>query len=395
MKLCLLSLAIGTFALGIAEFTMMGILGDIARDIQISIPSAGQLISAYAFGVSVGAPGLLLIRKMPLKRIMLILAAIITVGNALIAVSPDFHTMLVSRFISGLPHGAFFGAGAIVCSRLSPGRGASAVAIMVGGMTVANIIGVPAATYIAGVLSWRGTFAIVSLLGICTLSAILLWMPSLPSLPDTGLKGQFRFLGHGGAWLIYAGVFFGQASVYCWFCYIEPVMTQITGFHQSAMTWIMVVAGIGMFFGNFLAGYMADRHHPALVSGMLTAAVVVIMPGLYLLAGYEVPSVILMFCATACLFGIGGPAQYMIVKFSKGGEMLGGAGIQIAFNVANAVAALIGGFAIRSGGGFQSPALLGLPLAAIGATAFFVLYRRYCCEDSGAVPTTVRSKAYQ
>ena len=140
MKLCLLSLAIGTFALGIAEFTMMGILGDIARDIQISIPSAGQLISAYAFGVSVGAPGLLLIRKMPLKRIMLILAAIITVGNALIAVSPDFHTMLVSRFISGLPHGAFFGAGAIVCSRLSPGRGASAVAIMVGGMTVANII---------------------------------------------------------------------------------------------------------------------------------------------------------------------------------------------------------------------------------------------------------------
>ena len=285
MKLSLLSLAIGTFALGIAEFTMMGILGDIARDIQISIPSAGQLISAYAFGVSVGAPGLLLIRKMPLKRIMLILAAIITVGNALIAVSPDFHTMLVSRFISGLPHGAFFGAGAIVCSRLSPGRGASAVAIMVGGMTVANIIGVPAATYIAGVLSWRGTFAIVSLLGICTLSAILLWMPSLPSLPDTGLKGQFRFLGHGGAWLIYAGVFFGQASVYCWFCYIEPVMTQITGFHQSAMTWIMVVAGIGMFFGNFLAGYMADRHHPALVSGMLTAAVVVIMPGLYLLAG--------------------------------------------------------------------------------------------------------------
>lgn len=122
MKLSLLSLAIGTFALGIAEFTMMGILGDIARDIQISIPSAGQLISAYAFGVSVGAPGLLLIRKMPLKRIMLILAAIITVGNALIAVSPDFHTMLVSRFISGLPHGAFFGAGAIVCSRLSPGR---------------------------------------------------------------------------------------------------------------------------------------------------------------------------------------------------------------------------------------------------------------------------------
>lgn len=377
MKRSLVALALGTFALGIAEFTMMGILSDVARDLDISVPTAGHLISAYALGVAVGAPGLIFLRRLPLHRLMMLLAAVIAVGNACVALSPGFGTMLCARFLAGLPHGAFFGAGSIVATRLSPGKGASAVAVMVGGMTVANVVGTPSATFVSNVLSWRIAFGIVSLIGLLALVAIRLWVPKMDALPDTGIRGQFRFLGKAAPWLIYAGVFFGQASVYCWFSYLEPIMTNVTHFTMDDMTWIMILAGTGMVAGNFLAGRMADRHHPSLVSGLITAAVVPVMVTIYFCAPFRVPSVALMMLATACLFGLGGPAQFMIVRFSKGGEMLGGAGIQIAFNVSNAVAAAIGGAAIRGGMGWEAPALLGIPLAALGAASFLILYRLY------------------
>lgn len=377
MKKSLLALALGTFALGIAEFTMMGILSDVAHDLDITIPTAGHLISAYALGVAVGAPGLVFVRKMPLRSVMLLLAGMIALGNALVALSPTFATMLGARFLAGLPHGAFFGAGSIVSTKLSPNAGASAVAVMVGGMTVANMVGVPLATFISSTFTWRIAFGVVALTGLLTLLAIRAFVPKMAALPDTGIKGQFRFLKHGAPWLIYAGVFFGQASVYCWFSYLEPAMTRLAGIPMADMTWVMVLAGLGMVLGNFFAGRMADRHHPSLVSAWIAATVIPVMAGLYLLAHDMIPSLALMTVATACLFGIGGPAQFMIVRFAKGGEMLGGAGIQIAFNVSNAVAALIGGTAIRAGMGYNAPALLGIPLAAVGATAFFLLYRRY------------------
>ena len=167
MKKSLLALAIGTFALGIAEFAMMGILSAVARELDVSIVKAGNLISAYSAGVAIGAPGLVLLRRWPLKRLLLLLTAMIAVGNAAAALSPGYYTLLAARFVSGLPHGAFFGAGAIVCSRLADvGKGAQAVAVMVGGMTVANVVGVPGATFVTNVISWRVAFAIVSFFGM-------------------------------------------------------------------------------------------------------------------------------------------------------------------------------------------------------------------------------------
>lgn len=378
MKKSLLSLAFGTFALGIAEFGMMGILNDVAADLGISVVNAGHLISAYSTGVAVGSPFLIILRKLPLRRLMLLLAAVIALGNAMVSLSPNFTCLLISRFISGLPHGAFFGAGAIVCSRLAgQGKGASAVAVLVGGMTVANLIGVPGFTFLCHLVSWRLPFAIVSLGGALAFVAIRSWVPVLSPLPDTGVKGQFRFLTHLAPWLIYGGVFFGQASVYCWLSYIAPIMTQVTHFSNDAMSLIMVIVGGGMVFGNFLAGKLADRYSPALVTAVFASVVVVLMPMVYFFAGYKIPSVIFAFVAPGLLFGIGGPLQYIIVKFAKGGEMLGGAGIQIAFNVSNAVAAVIGGMAIRHGFGLASPALVGVPCAVIGAISLFVLYYKY------------------
>lgn len=374
----MLALAIGTFALGIAEFAMMGILSAVARELDVSIVKAGNLISAYSAGVAIGAPGLVLLRRWPLKRLLLLLTAMIAVGNAAAALSPGYYTLLAARFVSGLPHGAFFGAGAIVCSRLADvGKGAQAVAVMVGGMTVANVVGVPGATFVTNVISWRVAFAIVSFFGMLAFAGMRAWVPYLKPLPDSGLEGQFRFLRHAEPWLVYAGVFFGQASVYTYLSYIDPVMTEVAGFSAASMSWIMVVAGLGMVVGNMLAAKLSDRYSAALVTGILAACVVVIMPVLYLCASMKVPVVILSFVATACLFGIGGPLQYIIVRYAKGGEMLGGAGIQIAFNVSNAIAAVLGGAAIHAGFGIASPALAGIPCAVIGAAALFILHYRY------------------
>lgn len=370
------SLAIGTFALGIAEFGMMGILGDVADGIGVGIVEAGHLISAYSLGVAVGAPALIIMRRMPLKQLMLLLAAIIFAGNLLAALSPEYHVLLAARFLSGLPHGAFFGAGAIVCSRLATeGQGAAAVAVMVGGMTIANVVGVPLATFVSNVLSWRMAFGIVSLFGALAYAGMRIWLPSLAPLPDNGFKGQFRFLRHLAPWLIYTGVFFGQASVYCWLSYIEPVMTDVARFSGSAMTWIMMLAGAGMVTGNALSGKLADRHGAALVTGCIAAGLVFVMAAVYFCASMQIPSLILCFMATAGLFGIGGPLQYLIVRYAKGGEMLGGAGIQIAFNVSNAFSASVGGIAINHGLGLASPALVGIPFAIIGAASLLILYR--------------------
>lgn len=378
MKKSWIALAVPTFCLGIAEFGMMGFLDDVARGLGIGVVEAGRLISAYSLGVAVGAPGLIVLRRWPMRRLLLLLTALMCVGNACAAFSPSFLALLCSRFLSGLPHGAFFGAGAIVAERIAPeGRKAMAVAVMVAGMTVANVVGVPLATFLANVLSWRMAFAVVALGSLLAFLGIKAWVPRLDPLPDTGIKGQFAFLREPGPWLIYAGVFFGQASVYCWLSYISPVMTEVAGFPQSAMTGIMVVVGLGMVVGNALSGKLADRYPAALVTGVTAASLLLVMPAVYFLAPFKVPSVVLAFIAPGCLFAVGGPLQYLIVRYAKGGEMLGGAGIQIAFNVSNAVSASLGGVAIHMGLGLASPALVGVPFAAIGASALFLLYRKY------------------
>lgn len=378
MKRSLVALAAGTFALGIAEFGMMGILGDVAKGVGVDIVTAGHLISAYSLGVAIGAPGLVLLRRMPLRKLLLLLTMIIVAGNLFAAVSFSYTSLLIARFISGLPHGAFFGAGAIVCAQLADkGKGASAVAVMVGGMTVANLVGVPGTTFLSNVMSWRFAFAVIALFGALATAGIRCWVPVLrPMSSKGGIKGEFQFLKHKEPWLIYGGVFFGQASVYCWLSYIDPIMTRAAGFTVADMTWIMVIVGAGMVVGNMASGKLADRYGASRVSGMSAALAVVAMVAIYMLTSEKPAMIALTFIAPALLFAIGGPLQYAIVKYAKGGEMLGGAGIQISFNVSNACAAALGGAVINAGLGIASPAIAGAPLAVIGATMLFLLYRR-------------------
>ena len=191
MKKSLIALAFGTLGLGIAEFVMMGILPDVAKDLGISIPMAGHFISAYALGVCVGAPVLTLARKYPLKHILLVLVTLIMIGNICAATAPNYWILLAARFISGLPHGAYFGVGSIVAERLADkGKGSEAVSIMIAGMTIANLFGVPLGTSLSASISWRLTFLLVGAWSVIIMYYIWRWVPQVENLPDTGLKPQ-------------------------------------------------------------------------------------------------------------------------------------------------------------------------------------------------------------
>lgn len=375
MNRALAALSLGTFALGIAEFVIMGILVNIAGSLGISIDAAGHLISAYASGVCAGAIGLLFIRRMPLHRIMILLAAVIGFGNLLATLAPGYHTLLAARFISGLPHGAYFGVGAIVARRLArPGRETQAVALMIAGMTVANLVGVPLGTMLANLLSWRLAFLAAALSGIATFVLLRLWLPRMEPLPDTGLRGQFRFLRTLPPWLIFGAIFIGQTGIYCWYSYIDPLLTSVTGFRASDLSWLMLVSGLGMFAGNLWAGRLSLRYKPSLIASLMLAAAAALLLAIYFCAASPLLMVPLMFGCTVAMFGSGGPLQSSIVIYARGGEMLGAALIQIAYNAGNAIAAWIGGLVIRAGYGYEAPCLAGIPLAATGAVLVFVLY---------------------
>lgn len=374
----LIALALGTFALGITEFLMMGILVNLANELSVSVGTAGHLISAYATGVCIGAPALLFARKYRLKSIMLALSAMIAIGNLCAALSPSYWTLFASRLISGLPHGAYFGVGAIVARKLAaPGKEVSAVSIMIAGMTVATVGGVPLGTFITNALSWRIAFMIVAAAGIATFLAIRYWVKDVGKLPDMGFKGQFRFLKTLPPWLIFGGVIFGQIGMYCWYSYIDPQLTMVAGFSTDDLSWLMILAGLGMFAGNLIAGRLSDRFKPSAIAASVQASAIPVLLLFFFFGHYRLAAVILMMLGTAALFGSGSPLQSSIVGYSKGGEMLGAACIQIAYNAGNAIAAAIGAAAISAGWSYSSTALLGEPLIAIGCVLLIILYRKY------------------
>ena len=376
MKKSLIALAFGTLGLGIAEFVMMGILPDVAKDLNISIPMAGHFISAYALGVCVGAPILTLARKHPLKRILLILVALIMVGNICAAASTSYWMLLLARFVSGLPHGAYFGVGSIVAEKLADkGKGSEAVSIMIAGMTVANLFGVPLGTSLSTLISWRVTFLLVGLWGIIILYYIGRWVPNVKGLKDTGFKGQFRFLKTPAPWLILGATALGNGGVFCWYSYINPMLTDVSGFSAESITPLMILAGFGMVIGNLISGRLSDRYTPAKVGMYAEAIICLTLLLIFFLSPYPWLSALLMFLCTAGLFAVSSPEQILIIRVAKGGEMLGAACVQIAFNLGNAIGAYAGGLAVS--GGYRYPALVGVPFALIGLTLFIIFYKKY------------------
>lgn len=378
MKKSLVALVFGTLALGIAEFVMMGILPDVARSLGVSIPDAGHLISAYALGVCCGAPLLVIVHKYPLKNILLCLAGIILLGSTLAALSVNYWMLLVSRFISGLPHGAYFGVASIVAVQLADERHKTgAVSIMIAGMTVANLFGVPLATSLSSQVSWRFPFVLVIFVSIIVLYYIWKWVPGVGALPDNGFRHQFAFLKKRAPWLILSSTMFANGGIFCWYSYISPLLTTEGGFAADVLPALMIAAGFGMVAGNLVSGRLCDRHRPSVVVASTISIGIVSLLLIFLLADYGWVSAALMIICTGCLFAVSSPQQYLILKYAPGGELLGGASIQMAFNMGNALGAFCGGLPIAAGLPPRYAALVGVPFLLCGLIACVIFSRKY------------------
>ena len=377
----LAALAIGTFGIGMSEYVMMAILPFMAADFGVSIVQAGYLISSYAIGVCVGAPVVAIFaRTWPLRKILKALMIVYTASVLGMALTDNYLLMLVMRFIGGLPHGAFFSVGAIVADRLAPrGKSTFAVAVMCSGMTVSNLLGIPVATLVAGLWSWKWIFVANVAVGLLSLYGVSRWIPWLEALPNHGLKNEFRFLLTLAPWLLFGCTMFGNGGIFCWYSYISPTMTELSGVPESWMTLVIALAGLGMFLGNLSGGKLSDRFGP----GHTGLGIELVIFGSLLLIGLTAHwawcSIPLMFVATAGLFAVSSPQQLLFIRHSKGGEILGGAMVQIAFNLGNAIGAWFGGLPIDEAQPttYHYPALLGALLAVGGVVCYYVFCRRY------------------
>lgn len=381
---CLLPLALGTFGLGLTEYVMMGILPDTALAMKVSIPQAGSFISMYALGVVAGAVLLVVIaRTKPLKTILLWLMSIFTIANLATAFVGNYHLFCAIRFIAGLPHGAFFGVGAISAGRLCEhGKENQAVATMIAGMTVANLLGIPFGTFISHNLSWRLTFLLIGLFGFVIVYSIIKLIPYLKPLPDNGFRGQFDFLKSIGPWLLIVAVVMGNGGIFCWYSYINPLLVKVSGIMPKYVSIVMVLAGAGMCIGNFLGGKLSDKFSPALVAGMtqLTACIALLL--IFFFASNPIASIILMCVCTGCLFAVSAPQQVLLIENARGGEMLGASFSQISFNLGNAIGAFVGALPVKYGLGYQYTAIPGAFFAFIGFVMLFYFYRKYQCTTT-------------
>lgn len=277
--LALLALAVGAFGIGTTEFVMMGLLPDVADDLGVSIPSAGHLVSAYALGVVIGAPLLAaLTARLPRRKVLIGLMGLFVAGNALSAFAPDYDYLLAARFLSGLPHGAFFGVGAVVATNMAaPERKARSVSLMFLGLTVANVLGVPVATAMGQQLGWRATFLGVSVIGVAAIAALALLIPhDRAAAPVAGLRGELAALRSLPVWLALGTTVAGFGALFSAYSYITPMLTDSAGYADSSVTLLLALFGVGATIGNLVGGRLADHAMRGTLVGGLVSLIVVL-----------------------------------------------------------------------------------------------------------------------
>ena len=385
MKKTIFSLALGTFGLGMAEFGVMGVLTELAKDTGISIPSAGNMISFYAFGVVIGAPIVALFSsRFSLKSTLLFLVAMCVIGNALFSLSHSYVGLATGRLISGFPHGAIFGVGAIILSKIAPpGKVTVAVAGMIAGMTVANLVGVPLGTWIGHEYSWRYTFFLIAAFDVLVILSVLLWVPTLHDKSEIKLTAQFHFLKKPEPWLIFAATMFGNAGVFAWFSFVKPFMVNVSGFSEGMMTVIMMLMGLGMVLGNLLSGKLSGRFSPLRIAATTDMVIVASLLLLFAFGELKTASLLMGFVCCAGLFALSAPLQILLLQNAKGGEMLGAAGGQMAFNLGSAVGAYFGGMMITLGFSW-SYVTLPAALLSFAAMTSFLMYGHLCAKKRQA-----------
>ncbi|MFP8885010.1 MFS transporter [Streptomyces mangrovi] len=377
MPLALLALAVAAFGIGTTEFVMMGLLPNVADDLGVSVPAAGHLVSAYAIGVVIGAPLLAAVGvRVPRRRMLIALMGLFTVGNLASALAPGYGTLLAGRVLAGLPHGAFFGVGAVVAARLvRESRQARAVATMFLGLTVANIVGVPGGTALGQQLGWRATFLVVTVIGLVAMGALAALVPYLPLERRGGagagggvvreLRREVRALGDRQVLLGLLTAVFGFAGVFALYSYLASMVTEVTGMAESSVTVVLALFGVGMTLGALAAGPLTDRALRPTLYGALGALALVLVAFRFTV---HVPWAAM---ATVVVIGAVGfmtttPLQMLVMEKARHAPTLAAASNHSAFNLANAGGAWAGGTAIAAGWGWTSPALVGAGLAVVG-----------------------------
>ena len=363
----IVALAMGGFGIGTTEFAIMGLLQNVAAGLDVSIPESGHLISAYALGVVVGAPLLAALgAKLPHKHMVLGLMVLFTLGNLSSVFAPDYATMLATRFISGLPHGAYFGVAAVLAASLvSPTRRAQAVAMVMLGLSVANVVGVPLVTWLGQQYGWRLMFVAVGIVGAVTILMLQRLVPFTPAHAEAGIRRELGALKRIQVWLALLIGVVGFGGFFAVYSYISPTMTEVTGLAPAALPLIVGLYGLGMVVGTFIGGKLADRSVMGTIYQVMTAIIVILVFfwAASSIAALAIPLVFLLGAAGSSLI----PAlQTRLMDASPNAQTLAASLNHSALNMANALGAFLGGLVISWGWGYAAPALVGAVLASLG-----------------------------
>jgi MFS transporter, DHA1 family, inner membrane transport protein len=372
----LLALAIGAFGIGTTEFVVMGMLPEIAAGLGVSVSAVGMLISAYAIGVVVGAPTLtaLGVRFSP-RQTLVALMVVFVVGNVLSALAPSYETLAAARVLAALAHGSFFGVGAVAARRLvAPDRATQAISLMMVGLTLANVIGVPLGTFVAQQTSWRVVLGAVAGIGVVTIAGLLAWLPR--DLGDPGdLRSELAAFRRGQVWLVLGLTMVGFAALFAVYSYVSPILTELGGIPVAWVTPVLALFGIGTTLGTLVGGRFGDRYGFSFVAVGLVGTAVVLVAFAFL-ARTPIAAVALLVLFGAIAFSLGPVVQNGVIEAAqvRGGSLVSAAN-QAAFNVANAVGAALGALVLSLGMGYTAPMWVGAVVALVGA-AIAVLARR-------------------
>ncbi len=385
----LLALAIGSFGIGMTEFVVMGLLPDLASDLlpnawavdrEATIAQAGVLISLYALGVVIGAPTIAgSVARFPRHRVMIVLALALTVFNALTFLAPSFEWMAVSRLLAGLPHGAYFGIGALVASDvLGPGRRAQGVAFVLTGLTVANVVGVPLGTFLGQNYGWRVTFMAVAAVFALATVCIAAFVPHHEGSPERTLRAELRVFRIGQVWLTLAIGAIGFGGFFAVNSYVASMVTEVAHAPAWAVPVVLVTSGIGMTIGNLVGGRLADRDlRRTLLGAFLGTAAVLALIGLT--AQWIIVLAALLFALNFCGSILAPSIQTRLMDVAEDNQSIAAALNHSSLNVGNSLGAFFGGTVIAAGWGFVAPAWVGVAMALVGlvlTTVGFGLVRR-------------------
>ena len=365
--LAVLALAMGGFAIGTTEFVTMGLLPQIAAGVDVSIPTGGHVISAYAVGVVVGAPVLAFFgAKWPRRGLLVALMAAYAVFNALSAVASSYELLMVARFLDGLPHGAYFGVASLVAASMAPlGRQGRAVAMVMLGLSVANVIGVPAATWLGQALGWRAAYWAVAVLALVTMAMVVAFVPSLPGNPEATGRRELSAFAKPQVWLTLLAGAIGFGGMFAVYSYIAPTVTDVGGLGESAVPVFLLAFGLGMVAGTWIAGPLADWSifRSVLAASLGLGVVLLAFAGLAPYGWWALaPAFLITVVGSVLVVSL----QLRLMDVAGEARTLGAAMNHASLNVANALGAWLGGLVIAAGYGYRSTALVGVALSVAG-----------------------------